>query len=110
MTRPDPLPAFDLGRFHTKPLAGRGHLVETGRFARPIPPTASAADFVSSHADRLRTLDGFEHAANQLARTRGTIAYLRLRGEPVLDVGELTHARLGVLAFLSSVWSDAVVN
>lgn len=65
------------------------------------------ADFVAAHADRLRTLDGFEHAANQLARTRGTVAYLRLRGEPVLDVGELTHARLGVLAFLAAVWSDA---
>lgn len=65
------------------------------------------ADFVSAHADRLRTLDGFETAANQLTRTRGTVAYLRLRGEPVLDVGELTHARLGVLAFLSAVWSEA---
>lgn len=65
------------------------------------------ADFVSSHADRLRSLDAFDNAANQLARTRGAIAYLRLRDEPVLDVGELTHARLGVLAFLSAVWSDA---
>lgn len=48
MTAPDPLPPFDLGRFRTKPLAGRGHLVETGRFAAAIPPTASAADFVAS--------------------------------------------------------------
>ncbi|MBI4898709.1 MAG: hypothetical protein HY827_10140 [Actinobacteria bacterium] len=65
------------------------------------------AEFVSSHADQLRTLPSFESAANHLARTRGTVAYLRLREEPVLDVGELTHARLGALAFLAAVWSDA---
>lgn len=65
------------------------------------------AEFVTSHAEHLRSLPAFENAANNLARTRGTVAYLRLRGEPVLDVGELTHARLGVLAFLSAVWSDA---
>jgi hypothetical protein len=65
------------------------------------------AEFVSSHADQLRSLPTFENAAHNLARTRGVIAYLRVRNEPVLDVGELTHARLGVLAFLSSVWADA---
>lgn len=65
------------------------------------------AEFVSSHADQLRSLPTFENAAHNLARTRGVIAYLRVRNEPVLDVGELTHARLGVLAFLSSVWQDA---
>lgn len=65
------------------------------------------AEFVSAHADRLRNLPGFENAAQHLARTRGVIAYLRVRNEPVLDVGELTHARLGVLAFLAAVWQDA---
>ncbi|MBK5229958.1 MAG: hypothetical protein JJE27_02185 [Thermoleophilia bacterium] len=65
------------------------------------------AEFVASHAEQLRTLSTFENAANHLARTRGTVAYLRLRDEPVLDVGELTHARLGVLAFLMAVWADA---
>ncbi|MBJ7459189.1 MAG: hypothetical protein JHD02_08380 [Thermoleophilaceae bacterium] len=65
------------------------------------------SEFVSSHADQLRSLPSFENAAHNLARTRGVIAYLRVRNEPVLDVGELTHARLGVLAFLSSVWQDA---
>ncbi|MFT4048841.1 MAG: hypothetical protein QM648_03290 [Solirubrobacterales bacterium] len=65
------------------------------------------AEFVSSHADQLRRLPSFENAAQNLARTRGVIAYLRVRNEPVLDVGELTHARLGVLAFLASVWRDA---
>lgn len=65
------------------------------------------AEFVSSHADQLRRLPTFENAAQNLARTRGVIAYLRVRNEPVLDVGELTHARLGVLAFLGAVWQDA---
>lgn len=65
------------------------------------------AEFVSNHAGRVRGLPAFEAAAQTLARTRGTAAYLRTRGEPVLDVGELTHARLGVLAFLSAVWRDA---
>lgn len=65
------------------------------------------AEFVSTHADRLRQLPTFENAAQNLARTRGVIAWLRVRNEPVLDVGELTHARLGVLAFLAAVWEDA---
>ncbi len=65
------------------------------------------AEFVASHADQLRRLATFENAAQNLARTRGVIAYLRVRNEPVLDVGELTHARLGVLAFLSAVWESA---
>lgn len=65
------------------------------------------SEFVASHADQLRRLPTFEAAAQNLARTRGVIAYLRVRNEPVLDVGELTHARLCVLAFLSAVWQNA---
>lgn len=65
------------------------------------------SEFVVSHADQLRQLPTFENAAQHLSRTRGMIAYLRVRNEPVLDVGELTHARLGALAFLGAVWSDA---
>lgn len=65
------------------------------------------AEFVSAHADRLRALPSFENAAQNLARSRGVIAYLRARNEPVLDVGELTHARLGALSFLAAVWQDA---
>ncbi len=65
------------------------------------------AEFVATHADQLRALPGFESAAQNLARTRGVVAYLRVKNEPVLDVGELTHARLGVLAFLAAVWNDA---
>ncbi|MFY9488821.1 MAG: hypothetical protein WAP35_09040 [Solirubrobacterales bacterium] len=88
---------------------------EVGETSRPPAATGTAlfaykpmtAEFVSSHADQLRALDSFDNAANHLSRTRGTVAYLRLRDEPVLDVGDLTHARLGALAFLSAVWSDA---
>jgi len=64
-------------------------------------------EFVSSHADLIRALPSFENAAQSLSRTRGMIAYLRVRDEPILDVGELTHARLAALAFLSAVWTDA---
>ena len=53
MTPPDELRPFDRARFRTKPLAGRGHLVETARFARPVEPTVSAADFVASLPDFL---------------------------------------------------------
>ena len=78
-----------------------------GRSATMFAYRPLTAEFVASHADQLRSLPTFESAAQHLARTRGMIAYLRVRNEPVLDVGELTHARLGALAFLSSVWSDA---
>lgn len=83
--------------------AGPADRRSTALFAyRPM-----TAEFVSSHADQLRALTSFEAAANNLVRTRGMVAYLRVRGEPVLDVGELTHARLAALAFLSAVWNDA---
>lgn len=50
---PDPGPAFDPGRFKPAPLTGRGHLVETTRFARPVAPTDSAADFLDGLPDFL---------------------------------------------------------
>jgi len=76
VTTPDPLLPFDLGRFRTKPLAGRGHLVETGRFAKAIPPTASAADFVAS----LPAFLGAQ-ALRDLARA---IVHARRGGRPVV--------------------------
>lgn len=91
---------FEVGDAGQEPPGSKGSVT---MFAyRPL-----TAEFVASHADQLRALPTFENAAHNLARTRGVIAYLRVRNEPVLDVGELTHARLGVLAFLSSVWQDA---
>ncbi|MGH2958161.1 MAG: hypothetical protein ACRDKE_01035 [Solirubrobacterales bacterium] len=91
---------FEVGDAGQEPPGSKGSVT---MFAyRPL-----TAEFVASHADQLRSLPTFENAAHNLARTRGVIAYLRVRNEPVLDVGELTHARLGVLAFLSSVWKDA---
>lgn len=93
---------FEVGEStpHAEPPGMRGSVT---MFAyRPL-----TSEFVSSHADRLRALPSFENAAQNLARSRGVIAYLRARNEPVLDVGELTHARLGALSFLSAVWQDA---
>jgi hypothetical protein len=86
-----------------KSSAKNGQSARATMFAyRPM-----TGEFVSSHADQLRALPTFENAAQSLARTRGMIAYLRVRDEPILDVGELTHARLAALAFLSAVWNDA---
>ncbi len=65
------------------------------------------AEFVASHAEQLRSLEAFENAVDNLARTHGAVAYLRSRGEPVLEVSGSTHARLAVLAFLAAVWDDA---
>lgn len=65
------------------------------------------AEFVASHAEPLRSLESFESAVANLARTHGAVAYLRGRGEPVLEVSAVTHARLAVLAFLAAVWSEA---
>jgi hypothetical protein len=92
---------FEVGQTPTEPSPGMRGSVTMFAY-RPL-----TAEFVATHADRLRGLAGFENAAQNLARTRGVIAYLRVRNEPVLDVGELTHARLGVLAFLTAVWQDA---
>ncbi|MGH2907319.1 MAG: hypothetical protein ACRDKI_11205 [Solirubrobacterales bacterium] len=91
---------FEVGESAPEPVRGA---TTTKMFAyRPM-----TSEFVSQHADQLRSLPSFENAALNLSRTRGMIAYLRVRNEPVLDVGELTHARLGALAFLSAVWEDA---
>lgn len=47
-TPPDPLRPFDLARFRTRPLAGRAHLVETARFAKPTPPSAPVSAFLAA--------------------------------------------------------------
>lgn len=61
---PEPLPPFDARRFTTQPLAGRPHLVETGRFARPVDPQATAAELLASLPDFLgvRALRGLAAA------------------------------------------------
>lgn len=60
---------FDLGRFRTRPLAGREHRVETERFARPVGPDASVAAFLDALPDFLgvRALRGL---ASAIARAR----------------------------------------
>lgn len=66
-----------------------------------------AADFITEHAEDLRRLETFEHAATSVARTRGAASYLRVRGEQVLDVSDMTMARLTVIAFLGAVWDGS---
>ncbi|MDF1702254.1 MAG: hypothetical protein P1V36_13955 [Planctomycetota bacterium] len=50
---PDPQPPFDPARFIPAPLEGRGHLVETGRFAAPVEPADSLAAFLDGLPDFL---------------------------------------------------------
>ncbi len=68
---PEPQPAFDPARFHPAPLDGRGHLVETGRFAQPIPLEASLEDFLGSLPDFLgvQNLRALAQAISQAPRT-----------------------------------------
>lgn len=60
----DPQPPFDAQRFRPAPLAGRGHLVETERFARVVDPQQPASVFLDSLPDFLgvRNLKGLAAA------------------------------------------------
>jgi hypothetical protein len=69
-------PPFDLSRFQTKPLSGRAHAVEVGRFGRPVEPTGSVADFLDS-------LPRFLGAA-ALLDLAAAVAKARRGGRPVL--------------------------
>ena len=74
---PDPLAPFDAARFVTEPLAGRPHLVETGRFARPVEPRATAAEFLGSLPDFLgaRALKGLAAAIAKAHRARRPVVW-----------------------------------
>jgi hypothetical protein len=67
---------FDLSRFRTKPLAGRGHVVEVERFARPVEPDATLAEFL----DALPRFLG----ASALLDLAEAVAASRRAGGPVL--------------------------
>ena len=65
---PDPQPPFEAHRFRPAPLGGRGHLVETERFAKPVGPDASVGEFLDALPDflgvrHLRALAGAIAAA-----------------------------------------------
>lgn len=49
----DPQPPFDPDRFRAAPLEGRGHLVDTDRFADPVGADASLAAFLDGLPDFL---------------------------------------------------------
>ncbi len=74
--RPDPVAPFDLARFTTRPLAGRDHLVETERFARPVEPDATAGELLDSFPDFL--------GVRILRALAGAIVAARDAGRPVL--------------------------
>lgn len=71
----DPTP-FDLSRFHTAPLRGRGHKVAAQAFARPVPLTASAADVLASLPDVL--------GVSSLRGLAAAVVAARRAGRPVL--------------------------
>jgi hypothetical protein len=72
----DSPPPFDPSRFRPRPLRGREHRAEVGRFARPSPPTRAAFEVLDALPDFLgvRALRGLARA---IARAAG-------RGAPVL--------------------------
>lgn len=61
----DPEP-FEPGRFRPRPLAGRAHLAELGRFGRPVEPGDTAERF-------LRSLPGFLGAARLQALAQAVV-------------------------------------
>ena len=69
--RPDPQPPFDGERFRPAPLGGRGHLVETERFARPVDLEQPAAAFLESLPDFMgvRNIRGLAAAIASAPRT-----------------------------------------
>lgn len=69
--RPDPQPPFDPTRFKPAPLEGRGHLVETERFASPVDLEAPASAFLAALPDFLgvRNLRGLAGAIAGAPRT-----------------------------------------
>lgn len=83
----DPVPAFDLSRFRTKPLGGRAHLVETERFATPVEPEDSARALLASLPDFLgaRSLRGLAQAI--VDARRGGAPVLWGMGGHVVKVG-----------------------
>ncbi len=69
--RPDPQPPFERERFRPAPLGGRGHLVETERFARPVELTQPTSVFLDALPDFLgvRNLRGLAAAIAGSKRT-----------------------------------------
>jgi hypothetical protein len=73
---PDPVAPFDATRFRPRPLAGRGHLAETARRARPVEPGESGSAFLASLPDYL--------GVRALRGLAGAIVAARAASRPVL--------------------------
>jgi hypothetical protein len=72
----EPAPPFDASRFRPRPLAGRKHKAETGRFAKPVEPDASAADLLASLPDFL--------GVRELRALAAAVVRARAESRPVL--------------------------
>lgn len=98
----EPGAPFDPDRFRPAPLTGRGHLVETTRFAQPVLPTDSAADFLDGLPDflgvrNLRALAGaIAEAPRVLWGMGGHVVKVGL-GPLLIDLAERGHAHGFVL-------------
>lgn len=95
---PEPQPPFDPARFRPAPLEGRGHLVETHRFATPVEPRDTLAAFLDGLPDflgvrNLRALAGAIHAAPRtLWGLGGHVVKVGL-GPLLVDLARRGHAQ-----------------
>jgi hypothetical protein len=73
----DPLPPFDPARFCPSPLGEREHVVDVGRFARPVEVDASARELLDSLPDVLgaRALRGLATAIVEARRDERPVLF-----------------------------------
>jgi hypothetical protein len=99
---PDPTPEpgtpFDPVRFRPAPIQGRGHLVETDRFAQPLGPEASVSEFLASLPDflgvrNLRSLASAIAAAPAVLWGMGGHVIKVGLGPLLIDLAERGHAQ-----------------
>ena len=95
---PDPQPPFEAARFRPAPLEGRGHLVDTDRFAAPVEPTDTLAAFLDGLPDFLgvRNLRALAAAIAAAPRTLwglgGHVVKVGL-GPLLIDLARRGHAQ-----------------
>ena len=95
---PDPQPPFGPERFRPAPLEGRGHLVETERFARPVALDARVGDFLDALPDflgvrNLRALAGSIAAAPRTVWGLGGHVVKVGLGPLLIDLAGRGHAQ-----------------
>ena len=107
-TPPEPGAPFDPTRFRPAPIQGRGHLVETDRFAQPVEADASAVAFLDALPDFLgvRTLRALAAAVAAAPRVLwgmgGHVIKVGL-GPLLADLADRGHAHGFVLNGASAI-------